>query len=84
MAKRRRLWKSILVGRPNKGIHVRVQDSHGIREYLRVQARAYISSKGMVHNIQSKQPQLQAQAPKGKNLIGDDTKRSFRLTRVLL
>jgi hypothetical protein len=35
-------------------------------------------------NIQSKQPWLQAQAPKGKNLIGDDTKRSFHVTRVLL
>jgi hypothetical protein len=56
-------WHSLefnLVGRSNKSIHVRVQDSHGIREYLKVQARAYIPSKGMVHNIQSKQPRLQA------------------------
>jgi hypothetical protein len=49
MAKRRRLRESILVGRSNKGIHVWVQDNHGIREYLRVQARAYISSKDVVH-----------------------------------
>jgi ABC-type lipopolysaccharide export system ATPase subunit len=49
MAKRRRMRASILVGRSNKGIHVQVQDNHSIREYLRVQARAYISSKGMVH-----------------------------------
>jgi hypothetical protein len=49
MAKRRRLQESILVGRSNKSIHVGVQDSHGIRKYLRVPARAYISSKGMVH-----------------------------------
>jgi hypothetical protein len=32
-------WRSLelnLVGRSNKSIHVRVQDSHGIREYLKV------------------------------------------------
>jgi hypothetical protein len=49
MAKRKSLRESIFVGRSNKGIHVQVQDSHGIREYLRVQARAYVSSKDMVH-----------------------------------
>jgi hypothetical protein len=40
MAKRKSWRESILVGRSNKGIHVRVQDNHGIREYLRVQAQA--------------------------------------------
>jgi hypothetical protein len=38
MAEGKQLRDSILVGRSNKGIHVWVQDSHGIREYLRVQA----------------------------------------------
>jgi hypothetical protein len=73
-----------LVGRSNKGIHMWVQDSHGIREYLRVQARLTYQAKAWGTNIQSKQPRLQAQAPKGENLIGDDTKRSFHVTQVLL
>jgi hypothetical protein len=49
MAEGKRSRESILVGRSNKGIHVWVQDSHGICEYLRVQGRAYISSKDIVH-----------------------------------
>jgi hypothetical protein len=40
MADGKWLRESILVGRPNKGIHRLVQDNHGIRKYLRVLAQA--------------------------------------------
>jgi hypothetical protein len=62
IAKRKSWRESILASRSNKGIHVRLQDNHGIHAYLMVQTWAH----------------------KEKNLIGDDAKRSFRVTRVLL